>query len=70
VPHRVGAALQGNVRPTCSALDFLLLVKLKRGVFNYIIKCRRNGLSPGDQSYHVHEEIEFCVTQVFSKFNR
>jgi hypothetical protein len=26
-------------------LDFLPLVKLKRGVFNYITKRRRNGLS-------------------------
>jgi hypothetical protein len=44
-------------------LNFFLLVKLRRGVLNYITKCRRNGLSPSDQSYHVHEETESCVTQ-------
>jgi len=38
-------------------LDFLPLVKL------------RNGLSLGDQSYHVCEETENCVTQAFSKSN-
>jgi hypothetical protein len=43
-------------------MDFLLLVKLRRGVFNYIIKCKRNGLSLGDQLYHVCEEIGSCVT--------
>jgi hypothetical protein len=32
-------------------LDFLPLVKLKRGVFNYITKHRINGLNLGDQSY-------------------
>jgi hypothetical protein len=48
-------------------LDFLPLVKLKRGVFNYITKRRKNGLSPGDQSYHVREEIGSCVIQAFSK---
>jgi hypothetical protein len=51
-------------------LDFFPLVKLKKGVFNYITKRMRNGLSPGDQSYNVHEEIGFCVTQAFSKSNR
>jgi len=48
-------------------LDSLPLVKLKRGVFNYITKHRRNGLSLGDQLYHVREETGFCVTQAFSK---
>jgi hypothetical protein len=48
-------------------LDFLPLVKLIRGVLNYITKCRRNGLSLGDQLYHVHEETESCVIQAFSK---
>jgi hypothetical protein len=42
-------------------LDVLPLVKLKRGVFNYITKCRRNGLSLGDQLYHVREETKSCV---------
>ncbi len=46
-------------------LDFLLLVKLRRGVLNYITKCRRNGLSLGDQSYHVCEETGSCVIQAF-----
>jgi hypothetical protein len=36
-------------------LDFLLLVKLRRGVFNYITKPRKNGLTLGDQSYHVRD---------------
>jgi hypothetical protein len=44
-------------------LDFLPLVKLKRGVLNYITKHRRNGLSPCDQLYHVREEIGSCVIQ-------
>jgi hypothetical protein len=48
-------------------LDFIPLVKLRRGVFNYITKRRRNGLSLGDQLYHVREEIGSCVTQAFSK---
>ncbi len=39
-------------------LDFLPLVKLRRGVFNYITKRMRNGLSSNDQSYHVHEKID------------
>jgi len=51
-------------------LDFLPLVKLKRGVLNYITKCKRNELNPSDQSYHVREETKFCVTQAFSKSNR
>jgi hypothetical protein len=29
-------------------LDFLVLVKLRRDVLNYITKCRRHGLSPSD----------------------
>jgi len=48
-------------------LDFLPLVKLKKGVLNYITKHRKNGLSPGDQSYHVCEKTESCVIQIFSK---
>jgi hypothetical protein len=51
-------------------MDFLVLVKLRRGVFNYITKRRKNGLSPGDQSYHVREEIGSYVTQAFSESNR
>jgi hypothetical protein len=51
-------------------LDLLPLVKLKKGVLNYITKRRRNGLSLGDQSYHVREEIKSCVIQAFSKSNR
>jgi len=51
-------------------LDFLPLVKLRRGVLNYTTKRRKNGLSPGDQLYHVREETESCVTQAFSKFSR
>jgi len=42
-------------------LDFLPLVKLRRGVLNYITKCRRNGLNLGDQLYHVREETESYV---------
>jgi hypothetical protein len=48
-------------------LDFLPLVKLKRGVLNYITKRRKNGLNLGDQLYHVREETESCVTQAFFK---
>jgi hypothetical protein len=48
-------------------LDFLPLVKLKRSVFNYITTRKKNGLSLGDQSYHVHEKIESYVIQAFSK---
>jgi hypothetical protein len=48
-------------------LDFLPLVKLKNGVFNYITKNRKIGLNPGDQSYHVHEETGCCVIQAFLK---
>ncbi len=44
-------------------LDFLPLVKLRRSVFNYMTKLRKNGLSPGDQLYHVREETESYVTQ-------
>ncbi len=51
-------------------LDFLPLVKLKRGVLNYITKHKINALNPGDQLYHVHEETESYVTQAFSKSNR
>jgi hypothetical protein len=51
-------------------MNFLLLVKLKRGVLNYIIKPRRNGLSLGDQLYHVHEETGSCVIQAVSKSSR
>jgi hypothetical protein len=51
-------------------MDFLPLVKLIRGVFNYITKRRKNGLSLSDQSYHVHEEIKSYVTQAFSKSSR
>jgi hypothetical protein len=51
-------------------LDFLPMVNLRRGVFNYITKRRKNGLSLGDQSYHVHEETGSCVTQASSKFKR
>jgi len=51
-------------------LDFLPLVNLKRGVLNYITKRRKNGLSLGDQSYHVREETRSCVTQAFSKSSR
>jgi hypothetical protein len=50
-------------------LDFLPLVKLRRGVLNYITKHRRNGLSLGDQLYHVHEKTGSCVIQAFSKSN-
>ncbi len=49
-------------------MDFLPLVKLSKGVFNYITKYRRNGLNPCDQLYHVHEEIGSYVTQAFSKY--
>jgi hypothetical protein len=48
-------------------LDFLPLVKLRKGVINYITKRRRNGLNQSDQSYHVREKTESCVTQAFSK---
>ncbi len=51
-------------------LDFLPIVKLRKGVLNYITKSRRNVLSPGDQSYHVHEETKFYVIQAFSKSSR
>jgi hypothetical protein len=50
--------------------DTLPLVKLRRGVPNYITKCRKNGLSPGDKSYHVCEDFRSCVTQAFSKSSR
>jgi len=50
-------------------MDFLPLVKLKKGVFNYITKRRKNGLSTSDQSYHVREATGSFVTQVFSKSN-
>jgi hypothetical protein len=43
-------------------LDFLLLVKLKKGVLNYIIKRKRNGLNLSDQLYLVREETGSCVT--------
>jgi hypothetical protein len=39
-------------------MDFFPLVKLRRGVLNYITKHRRNGLSLGDQLYDVREETE------------
>jgi hypothetical protein len=48
-------------------LDFTPLVKLRKGVLNYITKRMINGLSLGDQLYHVREETRFCVIQVFSK---
>ncbi len=48
-------------------LDCLPLVKLKRGVLNYITKRKKNGLNPNDQLYHVREETESYVTQAFSK---
>jgi hypothetical protein len=48
-------------------LDFFPLIKLRRGVLNYITKSRRNGLSLGDQLYHVREETGSCVIQGFSK---
>jgi len=48
-------------------LDFLHLIKQRKGVFNYITKRKRNGLSLGEQSYHVREEIESYVIQAFSK---
>jgi len=51
-------------------LNFLPLVKLRRGVLNYITKRRKNGLSPSDQLYHVREETGFYVTQAFSKSSR
>jgi len=51
-------------------LDFFPLVKLRKGFFNYITKRRRNGLSLGDQSYHVREETRSCVIQAFSKSSR
>ncbi len=51
-------------------LDFLLLIKLRRGVLNYITKRKKNGLSPSDQSYHVHEETGSYVIQTFSKSSR
>ncbi len=54
---------------TIMLLDFLLLVKLSRSVVNYITKRRRNGLSLGDQSYHIREKTESYVTQTFSKSN-
>jgi hypothetical protein len=44
-------------------LDFLPLVKLRKSVLNYITKRRKNGLSPGDHLYHVHEETGSFVTQ-------
>jgi hypothetical protein len=53
--------------PRVMLLDFLPLVKLKKGVLNYITKRMRNGLNLGDQSYHVCEKTESCVTQAFSK---
>jgi hypothetical protein len=51
-------------------LDFLPLVKLRRGVLNYITKCKRTGLSLGDQLYHVYEDTESCVIEAFLKSNR
>jgi len=50
-------------------LNNLPLVKLRKGVLNYITKRRKNGLSLGDQSYHVQKETGSCVTQAFSKSN-
>jgi len=46
-------------------LDFLPLVKLRKGVLNYITKCRINGLNLGDQSYHVCEKTGSCVIKPF-----
>ncbi len=51
-------------------LDFPPLVKLRKGVLNYITKRRRKGLSQGDQLYHVYEETRFCVIQALSKSSR
>jgi len=48
-------------------LDFFPLVKLRRGVLNYITKRRKNGLNLGDQLYHVHEKTRSRVIQAFSK---
>jgi hypothetical protein len=46
-------------------LDFLPLVKLKKGVFNYITKRRRNGLSPSGRSYHVCDETDLVSLKLF-----
>jgi hypothetical protein len=51
-------------------LDFFSMVKLRKGVLNYITKHRRNRLNPSDQLYHVREETISCVTQAFSKSSR
>jgi hypothetical protein len=46
-------------------LDFLPLIKLRKGVLNYITKHKKNGLSQGDQLYHVREKTGSYVTQAF-----
>ncbi len=64
--HLVEPGVEGQKLPHM-LLDFLPLVKLKKGVRNYITKHRRNGLNLGDQLYHVCEETGSCVIQAFSK---
>jgi len=51
-------------------LEFLLLVKLRKGVLNYITKRKKNRLNASDQLYHVCEETASCVIQAFSKSSR
>jgi hypothetical protein len=70
VPHQVRAAFQGNVWLMCNALKLSPSNQAEKGVFNYITKRKRNGLSLGDQSYHVREKTGSCVTQAFSKSSR
>jgi hypothetical protein len=54
----------------CNALRLSPSNQAEKGVLNCIIKRKGNGLSPGDQSYHVREETGSCVTQAFSKSSR
>jgi len=70
MPHRIEAVSKVMLNQRVMLLDFLPLVKLRKGVLNYITKRRRNGLSPCDQSYHVREETRSCVIQAFSKSSR
>jgi hypothetical protein len=46
VPYQIGVVLQGNVWPARSVFGLSPLVKLRRGVLNYITKRRRNWIKP------------------------
>jgi hypothetical protein len=70
VPHQIATTLQGNAWPMCSASKLSHSGQTKKGCSQLYNQCRINGLSPGDQLYHVREKIGSCVIQAFSKFSR